>query len=150
MQYQTRVLSLLILSPSSFNWRLECKSWIWPPSLTILSRTPRYRQNERKWTAFGSLLHVQSSLKVSRNIMFHGNIVGLTDGTSLMLLWPDDVAYPTFSPLAATTAPTVIPDHTLVRSGQAEDKETQRLKETKPSPHKHIQDVWLRASTQIS
>lgn len=48
------------------------------------------------------------SLKVSCNIMFHANLLGSTDGISLIYLSPDHAVCSTFSPLAVTTAQTAI------------------------------------------
>ena len=74
--------------------------------------------------------------------MFHGNLLGPTDGISFIYLSPDHAVCSTFSPLAVTTAPTAI----LIMSWCA----TPPHKETRPSRHKHCKYFWLSVSANSS
>ena len=74
--------------------------------------------------------------------MFYGNLLGPTDGISLIYLAPDHAVCSTFSPLAVTTAPTAI----LITSWCV----TPPHKETRPSRHKHCKHFWLSVSANSS
>ena len=74
--------------------------------------------------------------------MFYGNLLGPTDGISLIYLAPDHAVCSTFSPLAVTTAPTAI----LITSWCA----TPPHKETRPSQHKHCTHFWISVSANSS